>query len=524
MTVAETDPLQQAALLMRQGKPAEARIVYRAILDRHPHLFAGWYGYGALAASLGLLSEARESFEHALRLQPDDPGVLRQLAHVLHESGSHEEAAASLERALAHRPDTAHGRSSLLLFQQYRPGLTPQQLLDAARRWSDWAIQRAGGPRPRPPRRVLDGPLRVGYVSGDLGIHPVGMFLAPVLRRHDPAAVIPFVYDAAPKQDALAKLLRKAALKAGGEWRDIGSMEDAAAAALIASDGIDLLVDLSGHTARGRSALFAWRAAPVQLAWLGYFATTGLSVMDFVISDRFHSPPGSEADFSETLLRMPHNRFCFQPLTDPPPRQGSPFIRNGYVTFGCFNNPAKLNEDVLAAWAGILRRVPESRLLLKWKSFADAPFRAHISGILQRHGIAQERVECRPDSAYQTLLRQYGEVDIALDPFPFSGGQSSVEALWMGTPLVTLAGERMVSRQGCSFLSVIGLPELVAGDVEAYGETAVALARDGERLAELHRSLRERMRQSPLCDAPRFTRDLETLYRQAYAMAGEDGR
>lgn len=303
--------------------------------------------------------------------------------------------------------------------------------------------------------------------------------------------------------------------------RDVSGLNDTALAEQIRADGIDVLIDLSGHTAGSRLTAFAHRPAPVMVSWLGYFATTGLPCMDTVLLDAWHAPPGTEAQFVEPLLRLPSGRFCYQPVRWAPDVAHPAFERNGYITFGCFNNTAKLNAGVFDAWAQVLQAVPDARLILKWRTFNDEAFRQQVTDAFAARGIATDRIELRGPSFHADLLQEYADLDIALDPFPFTGGLTSCEALWMGVPVVTWPQSRVVSRQTHAFLHQIGLPELSARDAGDYVRIAVELANDRERLAELRATLRDRMRASPLMDVAGFTRQLEDalidLYRRIEA-------
>lgn len=362
------------------------------------------------------------------------------------------------------------------------------------------------------------GTLRVGYVSADLCAHPVGLFIEKVLGAHDAALIQPVIYCSGTTFDDISRSLQQSVQQKTGDWawRDVRGLDDAALAAQIRADAIDILVDLSGHTANSRLAAFAWKPAPVQISWLGYFATTGLPTMDFVILDPYHAPPGTEAQFCERIIRLPHNRFCFQPVPFAPQVTQPPCLKNGFVTFGSFNNTAKLNQQVLEAWAKILKAVPNSRLILKWRTFADGPYCQRTTDFFVAQGIAVERLELRPVSTHSQLLEQYADIDIALDPFPFSGGHTSCEALWMGVPVVTLPQSRVVSRQTWSFLNNIGLAGLAAADEAAYVQLAANLANSPQTLLVLRQSLRNKMRASPLCDVAGFTRLLEDAYRVAW--------
>jgi predicted O-linked N-acetylglucosamine transferase (SPINDLY family) len=299
-------------------------------------------------------------------------------------------------------------------------------------------------------------------------------------------------------------------------WRAIVGTADSDAAAMIMRDRIDILIDLSGHTGRNRLPLFALRPAPVQASWLGYYGTTGLDAMDYLLMDEAAVPPGEERDYSETVLRLPLGRFCYAPPDYAPAPGEPPSLQRGFVTFGSFNNLTKMGPQVVALWADVLRAAPASRLLLKWKSLDDAHVRRGIVAAFEAAGIASERLELRGFSPHPEMLAEYNEIDVALDPFPFGGGLTSCEALWMGIPVMTLPRDRPASRQTAGFLGLVGLGDCIASSPEDYVRLVVAMAADRDRLRELRRMLRLRMAASPLCDGALFTPTLEAAYRHMW--------
>jgi predicted O-linked N-acetylglucosamine transferase (SPINDLY family) len=291
--------------------------------------------------------------------------------------------------------------------------------------------------------------------------------------------------------------------------RDVSGLDDASLVRQIQQDAIDVLVDLSGHTAGSRLTVFAQRPAPVQVSWLGYFATTGLDTIDAVLLDEVHAPPGTESQFVEKIIRLPHTRWCYRPVPFAPDVAPLPADTKGYITFGSFNNTAKYHDGVHTLWAQVLAAVPDSRLILKWRTFNDDALKTSVLAQYRALGISTDRIELRGPSFHEEVLRQYADIDIALDPFPFSGGLTSCEALWMGVPVVTWPQSRVVSRQTASFLSVIGLQELIAKDADHYLQIAARLAADKDELRLIRQSMRARMQASPLMDLNGFTRSLE---------------
>jgi predicted O-linked N-acetylglucosamine transferase (SPINDLY family) len=356
---------------------------------------------------------------------------------------------------------------------------------------------------PDPERR-----LRIGYVSKDFGRHPVGYFLLPVLSSHDHASVEVYCYSGRIREDDVTGRLRESA----DVWRSTTDLDDRDLASMVRDDSIDILVDLSGHTGGSRLLVFAEKPAPIQVSWAGYAGTTGLSTMDYLISDWRETPEGSDRWYVEKVVRLPDCYVCYEPPEYAPPVVPLPALKKGHVTFGCFNNLAKVRPGVVALWSKILREIPNARLLMITKQLSDPDTRRRYLEMFSAGGVG-ERVDLSGDRPHIDLLAGYGEIDIALDPFPYSGGLTTLESLWMGVPVITLGGDRFASRHSLSHLTAVGLPELIASGPDDYIARAVGLACDPERLATLRRELRPRMAASPLCDGSRFTRNLEDAYR-----------
>ncbi len=492
------------------GAHDEAVAAYREALRLHPEDAQAGINLGNALAGLGRPDEALDAYDSVLRRRPDHAAAHFNRGNALKEFGRLDEAVAAFEAAVRLRPDHAAAQSNLLVSAHYVAGIAPADILARARRYA--GMLEAGPPaalaNPADPGRRL----RVGYVSGDLGQHPVGIFLAPVLACHDRSAFEIVCYADRDRADPVADRLRAH----GDQWRRIAGLGDAEAAALIRADGIDVLVDLAGHTAPNRLPLFAGRAAPVQASWLGYWGTTGLSRMDAILSDATTIPPGEEGLYSERVLRLPGGRFCYGGPDDAPDPAPPPCLDRGTVTFGSHNNLSKLGPEVVGLWADLVRAVPDSRLLLKWRSLGSEAMRRRITAAFAGAGLGPERLELRPSSPHRAMLEGYGDIDVALDPFPFSGGLSSCEALWMGVPVVTLPGVAPQSRQTAGFLHALGRPEWIAASPADYVAIAAGLAADPARLSRLRQTQRTRLAASPLCDAPTFTRGLEAAYRQLW--------
>jgi predicted O-linked N-acetylglucosamine transferase (SPINDLY family) len=300
------------------------------------------------------------------------------------------------------------------------------------------------------------------------------------------------------------------------EWQDVFHVSEEQLAARIRKDQIDILFDLDGHSGRERLLVFARKPAPLQITWAGYVGTTGLAAIDYLLADRWHVPKDSEAFCREEVLRMPNGYVCYQPPSYSAEVAPLPAEQNGFVTFGSFNQPTKTNRHVVALWARVLKRVAGSRLLLKHRGFDDAAIREPILREFAAEGVDTARIELQGKSPHAALLAEYQRIDIGLDTFPYSGGLTTCEALWMGVPIVTLPGQTFAGRHSLSHLSNVGLTQTITASEQEYVDCAAALAGDLPRLAELRRALRQQMAASPLCDCRRFALDWSDLLTQAW--------
>jgi predicted O-linked N-acetylglucosamine transferase (SPINDLY family) len=494
--------------LRELGRPDEAVGVYRKALEAEPENAEARVNLGNAFKEMGRLAEAEAVYREALLVQPEMAETHFNLGTVFQDQCRIKDAIACYRRALALRPDHVIAHSNLLMNIQYDPDMTPETLLEEA---LDWERMQLAGIRadeshrnePDPERRI-----RIGYVSGDLRRHPVGYFLDGVLAGHDADRFEVFCYANQSYRDDLTDRLRKNAL----HWRDIAGIPDGRVADLIRKDSVDILVDLSGHTARNLLTVFGRKPAPVQATWAGYVGTTGLSAMDYLISDDRETPAGRDGWYREEIVRLPDCYVCYTPPDYAPPVAPLPARKNGFVTFGCFNNLSKLNSAVVELWTRLLRETPEARLLLVTKALGDSVTRERFREAFARADVA-DRVDFRGMLPHPELLGCYGEIDIALDPFPYSGGLTTLESLWMGIPVITLGGDRFAARHSLSHLTAAGLTEFITADADSYIKAAATLAGDLPRLESLRLGLREKMASSPLCDCPRFTRNLEEAYR-----------
>jgi protein O-GlcNAc transferase len=497
------------------GKFDQAEASFRRVLEINPGLAEAHNNLALVFSRSNRLAESIASFERAIKIKGDYADAYANLGCALKDIGRLAEALDTLHRALEIDPDNVIAHNNLLFIHNYVGDLPAGQLLADAKRFGEVAA-RLAQPRTRwqnmpDPGRVL----RVGFVSGDLSGHPVGFFLEGVLAAltSGPAGTLElFAYPTLACDDETSARLR-ACCKG---WHSAIGLSDEALAQRIAEDRIDILIDLSGHTAHNRLTMFAWKPAPVQVSWLGYFATTGLAAIDYFIADPCTLPPGQEVHFSEQIWRLPETRLCFTAPADDVAVGPLPALANGYVTFGSFNNLSKMNDTVVALWAQVLNAVPDSRLFLKYQQLGEASVRQGTRERFAAHGIKPERLILEAYVPRTNYLAAYQRVDIGLDPFPFPGGTTTAEALWMGIPVLTLAGERFLSRQGVGLLMNAGLPDWIATDTRDYLARAVSHASDLQRLASLRRGLRKQVLDSPVFDAPRFARHFEAALREMW--------
>ncbi|QIK38493.1 tetratricopeptide repeat protein [Caldichromatium japonicum] len=465
---------------------------------------------GNLLVELGQLEHALACQHQAAALRPHDPEILCNLGTALHEMGQIDESLAAYEEAIRLRPTDSAIRSRQLFTLNYHPDLSPEEIFGAYQAFE----QRFGLPhRDTCPPHLndprVDRRLRIGYVSADFRSHSTSHFLEPLLAHHDHEQFEIFAYVQNVSFDHLSLRYRKLV----DHWVPIAALDDAAVVARIRADQIDILVDLAGHTAGNRLGIFARRPAPVSLTWLGYGYTTGLSAVDYFLTDPVLTPPGCEPLFSERLWRLERPFIAYRPnpaMGDPGPL---PAITKGLVTFATLSRGVRVNHRVIRVWSAILKRVPGSQLVLDSKSFQSPAIQEQWAARFTAHGIARERLVMGCHSPPWDLLR---DIDISLDCFPHNSGTTLVESLYMGIPVVTLAERPSVGRIGSAILTALGHPEWIAQTEEEYIEKAVELATDLDRLAAIRASLRAELEASPLRDEVGFTQAMERAYRQMW--------
>jgi predicted O-linked N-acetylglucosamine transferase (SPINDLY family) len=506
-------------ILYCRTKFDESEAVLRQALAIDPAQTDALQNLGLTLFALGRLEESIAVQQRAISLRPDRAETYTNLAVTLHKAGRLEEARQLHRQALGLKPSLAIAHSNLLLCEQYLETATPQGL---AAVHAEWQQQHAAPLRSawrrhdndRDPRR----PLRLGFVSPDFVHHPVAHFLVGVLEHFDRAAGEIVCYHDSATEDEMTGRFRAAA----SVWRDARRLSDEQLAQQVRDDAIDVLFDLAGHTAGNRLPAFARKPAPIQIAWIGYEGTTGLEAMDYLLADRYQVPPESEPYYCEKVLRLPEGYVCYDPPPAAPEPGPLPARRRGSVTLGSFNNPAKIGPKVVGVWGEILRRLPQARLVLKYRGMDDDATRRRLQELFAAEGIAFSRLELLSWSEYAESFSAYLPIDLALDPFPFAGSMTTCDALWMGVPVITCPGETFASRHGLGHLTRVGLEELIAVDLADYVQRVVALACDLPRLERLRGGLRDRVAGSGLCDGPRIARHLAEALRgvwQAWAGA-----
>jgi predicted O-linked N-acetylglucosamine transferase (SPINDLY family) len=533
--------------LRNQGRPREAIECYRRVLELKPELAEAHCNLGIARKDLGELDEAAACYRRALALKPDHAQTVGYLGNALLAQGKLDEALACHERALllslcdavSHNnlsvalknqgrldesiesckkaleldPELIEAHANWLYTMHFSPAYDAQAIFAEHRRWNaKFAAPLAGQICPRGNDRSPERRLRVGYVSPDFRLHPVGRFILPLLETHDHDRFEIFAYSSVRIADDFTERCRKSV----DVWRDAVTWSDEELAEAVRAEKIDILVDLTMHLDRNRLLAFARKPAPVQVTYLAYSGTTGLDTMDYRLTDPYLDPPGEvqagegQAIYMERSVHLPESYWCYRPAIETPPPSSVPADVKGHITFGCLNNFCKITEPTLAAWSRILRAVESSRLLLH--AFHGG-HRERVRSYFERQGVARHRVEFVDFLPLAEFYDIHKQIDMALDPFPYGGGTTTCDALWMGVPVVSLIGRTAVGRGGLSILSNIGLAHLAAGDVDGYVEAATRLAFDRARLGELRRTLRDRMRHSPLMDAVRFARNVEACYR-----------
>ncbi len=499
--------------LQIRGKLNEASQAHLQALSIKPDYRDAHNNLGNILQAQGMLDAAETHLKQAQILDPDSADSYNNLGNVYKHQSQLSEAITCYRQALKLKPEYFDAHSNLLYALSSEPNCTQSEYLIEARRYGEkalalakpfrsWAMKNKNSTS----QRIL-----VGLVSGDLKSHPVGYFIESILGHLNREQFELVAYSTKNQEDDLTTRIKPYF----NAWNMIDRLSDEEAARKIHDDGIEILIDLAGHTAFNRLPLFAWKSAPVQVSWLGYFASTGLPGMDYLLADPVSVPDSCRCAFTEEIVYLPESRLCFTPPVDGNSIavSGLPAEKNGHITFGCFQTLSKLGDNVLSVWSRIMNRLPQTRLRLQNKQMSCQKTREQLRNRLAQFGIAQERVSLLGHVSRSGYLAAHAEVDFVLDTFPYPGGTTTCEALWMGVPTLTLAGETMLSRQGASLLTAAGLPEWVATTADEYVAKAVAFSQELTDLSALRQRLRGQVKSSPLFDANRFARDLEAALR-----------
>lgn len=525
---------------LERGDPARALALRRVMTLLQPDHADLHCNFGAASAAIGQRPTAARAYFRALAIQPDHQQALFNLAALFHAAGRLEIAIPAYRGLIAAAPQIAgaydnlglcraemsglvdssedHRRAFLLdrnssaaalnrvTAALYRPGVTLASIAAAAR-------DAVAGMMPKAPALPVGGERpRLGFVSGDFRNHAVGHMVLPTIERLAARGSPILCYMTSDRSDHVTERFRRGATV----WRKVSFLSDQDLAAQIAADGIDILFDLSGYTLGNRLTLFARRAAPLQIAWAGFPATTGLAAMDYLLGDRFQLPSGVEPHYAEKLIRLPHGYIAFAPPDEELALTALPAVTRGFVTFGSFNGAKKLTRQLVTNWSQLLAALPSARLMLKAEAFSLPGAIEAYRAAFTAHGIAADRLTFLGSSSRSAHMRAMADCDIALDSFPYSGGQTTLELLWSGIPVITCPGETIASRHSGAYLQAIGLDRLIAENLDHYRHLALALARDLPRLAELRASMRQRILASPLADLDHFGDQLQQVLQAVF--------
>lgn len=494
-----------------QGKPQDAINSYLDAIRCNPNQAGAYLWLGNLYRETWQHDKAETTFNKALTLFPNSPEFHYDLGNTYKTQGKIPRAVECFKKALSLKPDYVMAQMNIAACMPHDAQYDQESIFQAHRSWGQMMekgisrdTQHANSPDPE--RR-----LKIGYASPDFRKHSVSFFIEPILSCHDPEQFEITCYAELDRPDDTTTRLKSLS----HNWRDTKGLDSQQLNALIREDGIDILVDLAGLTQGSRLDAFVYKPAPIQLTYLGYAATTGLLSVDYRLTDNAADPAGASESFhTETLLRLPEGFLCYQAPANTPEVSPLPALKKGHITFGSFNNLTKITPKVVETWAGILKAVPESTLLVKTRRFDDQSIRDRYRVLFNHQGIADDRLQLRGQIQSEfDHLNTYADIDIALDSFPYNGTTTTFEALWMGVPVIALEGSSHISRVGYSILHHAGLDEYAAKNQDDYISIATELACDPGKLADRRAGLREKLKSSPLCDGKTFTRHLEQCYR-----------
>jgi predicted O-linked N-acetylglucosamine transferase (SPINDLY family) len=503
--------LNRGNALRLLGRVADAIAAYESSIRLSPDQPSVHHQLGKSYAARGMYDQAIQAYRNAIQQRPDFADAWNDLGQILQDQGEPAQAMSCFREAIKSDPSKAAYAGNIPYAALFNAEMDPREVLNLHREWA----RRYADPLTPPsfdfPNVIgADRRLRIGYISPDFANHSIARFLLPLLQQHDHDAFEIFAYSDVETGDATTETIRGQVQA----WRDIVGLSDEAVAEQIRKDRIDVLVDLSLHTHRNRLLAFVRKPAPVQVAWLSYPGTSGMAAMDYRLTDPFLDPPGeNDGYYSERSIRLPQTFWCYHPYAETPTDLPSGHSDRQTFTFGCLNTFAKISPSCLATWRQLLLEMPNSQLLLHAQ---EGSHRQGVHDFFAAGGVDRSRLRFIGRLPLGEYLAAYQQIDVCLDPFPYNGGTTTFDALWMGVPVITMQGKIGVHRSGLSILSNLGLKEWVATSTDEYTQIARCLAEDREHLEELRRGMRERMKASPLMDANRFARNMESAYREMW--------
>lgn len=514
-----TDVMLVVAMIFRQtNRMDKAKQLFRKILSHEPHGLI-YNELGQTCEHMGCISESMQYYRKAVELKPEYGQLWVNLARVLIETGDREEGLEIFRKAVENEPDNAAIHSNLLFYLHHLPDVNPEILFEEHLQWSRKHAPKQLAGKAYKNNRVADRKLRVGYISPDFGSHPVTYFFEPLLDGHDRNAVEIYGYGNVRVHSNVTERLKNKF----DYYRNVRGLENQSIVEMIEEDHIDILVDLAGHTSDNNLVAMAYKPAPVQVTYLGYLYTTGMQAIDYRLTDGFSETSWSQKHYTEESVLLPNGFYCYQPSEAAGPVSSLPALKNGYITFGVLGSSIKVNSVMIKLWSEILQAVKRSRLILKFSGGNDNKVRDFYFEQFERLGVDRNRIEIAGWGSYTEYLEQYHNIDIVLDTYPKNGATTTFEALWMGVPVISLAGRHQFSRTGLSILSHLGLEKLAVLNSRDYVAQAVSLALEQQCLAEIRNSLRQRIADSTLCNSRRLAGEVEQAYRKMWYKWLESG-